>query len=489
MGHQFNQPTSHQLQLLRRSFLARGTASVGAMALGALLGRDAVAAEDSTPPLHGALPKWRGAVRPLHIPAKAKRVIHLYMAGGPSHLETFDYKPKLAEMDGQPMPESFTKGQQVSQLLGQRLVCLAPQWPFAQWGQSRQWINKLFPCLGGVADQLSVIRSMQSEQINHDPAHTMCNTGNALPGRPSMGAWLNYGLGDSAQELPDYVVLTSVGKGGQAQPIASRHWGAGFLPSRFQGVEFRAEGDPVLYLGSPPGVNRFRQRQAIDAIARLDRLHHEVYDDPETLNRIAQYELAYRMQMSVPGLMNFSDESQHTLNLYGTQGADGTYAANCLMARRLAERDVRFIQVFHRAWDHHGAVKRSMDITAREVDQATAALIQDLQSRGMLEETLIVFGGEFGRSPMSQGDFGRDHHMLGFSYMLCGGGVRGGVSHGATDELGYQAVENTTHIRDLHATILHLMGIDHHRLTVKFQGLDQRLTGVEPARVVQEILA
>ncbi|MDC0934940.1 DUF1501 domain-containing protein [Pirellulales bacterium] len=476
------------MKLMRRSFLARSTASVGAMALGTLLGRDSMAAGDGAAPKHAALPKWKGVVRPLHNRAQAKRVIHLYMAGGPSHLETFDYKPKLAEMDGQPMPESLTKGQQVSQLLGQPLICLAPQWPFAQWGQSRQWINKLFPHLGALADELAVVRSMHSDQINHDPAHTVCNTGNAFPGRPSMGSWLTYGLGASAEDLPDYVVLTSVGKGGQAQPIASRHWGAGFLPSRFQGVEFRAQGDPVLYLGSPPGINRRRQRQAIDAIAELDRLHHEVYDDPETINRIAQYELAYRMQMSVPGLMDFSDESQQTLDFYGTEGADGTFAANCLMARRLAERNVRFIQVYHRAWDHHGAIKKSMHITAREVDQATAALIEDLKSRGMLEDTLIVFGGEFGRSPMSQGDSGRDHHMLGFSYMLCGGGIRGGVSYGATDELGYRAVENPTHIRDLHATILHLMGIDHRRLSVKFQGLDMRLTGAEHAHVIQDVL-
>lgn len=465
-----------RMRLLRRSFLGKCTTSVGAMALATLLRREGLAAGSDTP-------------RPTHHAPKAKRVIHLYMAGGPSHLETFDYKPKLIQMHGQPMPESFTQGQQLSQLLGQPLKCLGAQLPFKQWGASRQWISTGFPHLGALADEFSVIRSMQTDQINHDPAHTMMNTGNAFPGRPSMGAWLSYGLGSFGGDLPDFVVLTSVGKGGQAQPIASRQWSAGFLPSRFQGVEFRSKGDPVLYLGSPPGVNRRRQRQAIEAITKLDRLYGDVSDDPETNSRIAQYELAYRMQASVPGLMDLSGEPQRVLERYGTQGADGTFASNCLLARRLAERGVRFIQLYHRAWDHHGSLRTAMGITAKEVDQATAALIEDLKSRGMLEDTLILFGGEFGRSPMSQGASGRDHHMLGFSYMACGGGIRGGVSHGSTDELGYRAVDPVTHVRDLHATVLHLLGIDHHRLSVKFQGLDARLTSAEPARVIHEIVA
>jgi hypothetical protein len=459
------------------------------MALATMLRRDGMAAGSGTTTEPSVIPKWTGAVSPLHFAPKAKRVIHLYMAGGPSHLETFDFKPKLARMDGEPMPESLTKGQLVSQLIGAPLRCLAPQLPFRQWGESGQWISTAFPHLGRLADELCVVRSMQTEQINHDPAHTIMNSGTVLPGRPSVGAWLSYGLGSLGEELPNFVVLTSVGRGGQAQPIASRQWSAGFLPSRFQGVEFRSKGAPVIYLDSPPGIDRRRQRQAIDAIGKLDRAHHDVHDDPEAINRIAQYELAYRMQTSVPGLMDLSGESRRTLDLYGTEGADGTFASNCLLARRLAERGVRFIQLYHRAWDHHGSIKVAMGITAKEVDQATAALIQDLKSRGMLEDTLILFGGEFGRSPMSQGQAGRDHHILGFSYMLCGGGIRGGVSHGATDDLGYRATEKVTHVRDLHATLLHLMGIDHRRLAVKFEGLDTRLTGAEAARVVREILA
>ena len=473
----------------RRSFLQRSTASVGALALATMLRREFLAAADDTSTEPPASPQRAGAIDPLHFAPQAKRVIHLYMAGGPSHLETFDYKPKLARMDGEPMPESMTRGQLLSQLLGKPLKCFAPQVPFKQWGSSGQWISTEFPQLGALADELSVIRSMQTEQINHDPAHTIMNTGTVFPGHPSVGAWLNYGLGSLGRDLPDFVVLTSVGKGGQAQPIAARQWSAGFLPSRLQGVEFRSKGAPVVYLNSPSGIDRTRQRLAVDAVRKLDRLQHELHDDPETINRIAQYELAYRMQASVPGLMDLSGESRRTLDLYGTEGADGTFAANCLLARRLAERGVRFIQLYHRAWDHHSRIKKSMKITAKEVDRATAALIRDLRSRGLLDETLILFGGEFGRSPMSQGGSGRDHHILAFSYMMCGGGIRGGVSHGATDELGYRAVNKITHVQDLHATILHLMGIDHRRLSVKFQGLDARLTGTEPAQVIREILA
>ena len=487
MWHSTNDAIRDQTRGLRRSFLRQSTVSVGAIALGSMLPGPSTAA--AVEPPESAVPSTTGATGCPQFAPKAKRVIHLYMAGGPSHLETFDYKPKLAELHGQPMPESLTKGQQLSQLLGQPLKCFAPQWPFKRCGESGQWINSRFPHLAALTDELCVVRSMQTEQINHDPAHTFFNTGNPFPGRPSIGAWLNYGLGNSARDLPDFVVLTSVGKGGQAQPIASRQWSSGFLPSRFQGVEFRSKGDQVLYLGSPPGINRKRQSQAIETIGKLDRLYQETHDNPETISRIAQYELAYRMQMSVPGLMNFSDEPRHTLDTYGTQGADGSFASNCLLARRMAERGVRFIQVYHRAWDHHGGIKKAMEITAKEVDQASAALIADLKSRGMLEDTLILFGGEFGRSPMSQGGSGRDHHILGYSYALCGGGIRGGASRGATDEFGYRAVDKITHIRDLHTTILYLMGIDHRRLSVKFQGLDVRLTGVEKAHVLKDIIA
>ncbi len=463
----------------RRSFLGGGITGLGAMAARQLLGGRGAPSDPG---------RYGGVVSPRHHAPRAKRVIHLYMAGGPSHLETLDHKPKLRELHGQPMPESFTKGQPIAQLQGQRLTCLGPQHPFARFGESGQEICARFPHIGAVADELAIVRSMKTDQINHDPAHTLFNTGNTNPGRPSMGSWVTYGLGSECDDLPGFVVLTSVGKGGQAQPIAARQWSAGSLPSRFQGVEFRSKGDPVLYVQNPAGVSRAQQRDAVDAIAALNRLHDQNARDPEIATRIAQFEMAFRMQASVPELADLGTEPQEVLDLYGVQGQDGSFASNCLLARRLAERGVRFVQVYHRAWDHHGGVKRAIDITADEVDKATAALITDLKRRGMLDDTLVLWGGEFGRTPMGQGS-GRDHHIRGFSYFLAGGGVKGGVSHGATDELGYHAVEDVVHVRDLHATILHLLGIDHDRLSVPFQGLDVRLTGVEPARPIRAILA
>jgi hypothetical protein len=326
---------------------------------------------------------------------------------------------------------------------------------------------------------------MQTDQINHDPAHTLMNTGTSIPGRPSMGSWLLYGLGCETDNLPGYVVLTSVG-GGQSQPIAARQWHSGFLPSRFQGVEFRSQGDPVLYVKSPNGVNLNNQRQVIDAVQQLNQLGDARFQDPEIRTRIAQYELAFKMQMSAPELMDLSDESQETFDLYGTKGGDGSFAANCLLARRLAERGVRFIQLYHRGWDHHGGIKQGAEVTAKLVDRGTAALVKDLKQRGMLEDTLVIWGGEFGRTPMAQGS-GRDHHIMGFSCWMAGGGIRPGFSWGATDELGYEAVENPVHVHDLHATMLHLFGVDHERLTYRFQGRDFRLTDVH-GRVVNEIL-
>ena len=428
-----------------------------------------------------------GAGLPDHRP-RARRIIHLYMAGGPSHLETFDEKPVLREMDGEPMPESITKGQQVAQLQGKKLVCFAPRFEFQSFGQSGQRIAKIFPHLGSVADRLCIIRSMQGEQINHDPAHTLFNTGTTLPGRPSMGSWLTYALGRSTRDLPSFVVLTSVGKGGQAQPIAARQWHSGFLPSQYQGVELRSKGDPVLYVSRPPGVDAGGQDDVIRTVQAMNDAYADRHHDDEARARSQQYELARRMQESIPELVDFRDEPSSIRDLYGSEGADGTFAGNCLLARRMAERGVRFVQVYHRGWDHHGSIQRSMEITAGEVDRAAAALIQDLAQRGMLEDTLVLFGGEFGRTPMGQGS-GRDHHIRGYSYAMAGAGVRGGMSYGATDEFGYHAVENIVHVRDLHATVLHLMGLDHERLSVPFRGLDVRLTGVEPARVLHPILA
>ncbi len=466
----------------RRTFLRRGASGIGAVALAELLHRESTAGDAVD------VPKWKGVYRSKLGQQKIKRVIHLCMAGGPSHLETLDYKPKLAEMDGKPMPKSYTEGKQIAQLQGQAnsLKCLGPQHEFRRFGESGQMISSALPEIGSIADDICIIRSLQTDQINHDPAHTLMNTGGSVPGRPSMGSWLLYGLGSQCDDLPGYVVLTSVG-GGQSQPIAARQWHSGFLPSRFQGVEFRSQGDPVLYVKSPPGVNLDNQREVIRAVQSLNRVGNETFADPEITTRIAQYELAFKMQTSAPELMDISQEPKHILDMYGTEGADGSFASNCLLARRLAERGVRFIQLYHRGWDHHGGVKNGVKVTAKLVDQGTAALVKDLKQRGMLDSTLIIWGGEFGRTPMAQGS-GRDHHIMGFSCWLSGGGIRPGSSWGATDELGYEAVENKVHVHDLHATMLHLFGIDHTRLTHRFQGRDFRLTDVS-GRVVKEILA
>ena len=463
----------------RRTFLNRATTGVASAVLANFLRPQQASAASAPPGL--------GVVDPLHVAPKAKRVIFLCMAGGPTHLETLDYKPKLAELHGQPMPESYTKGQPIAQLQGQKLNCFAPQFAFKNFGASGQEICELFPYVGSVADELCIIRSMRTEAINHDPAHTFMNTGTTISGRPSMGSWLLYGLGSESDNLPGFVVLTSIGKGGQAQPIAARQWHSGFLPSRFQGVEFRSKGEAVLYVGNPKGVDRERQQDVVEAANQLNVLHESQVDDPEIATRIAQYEMAFKMQASVPELIDVSSEPTSVLDLYGTPGGDGSFAANCLLARRLAERGVRFIQLYHRGWDHHGGIKKGMEITAKEVDQASAALIRDLKERGMLDDTLVLWGGEFGRTPMAQGD-GRDHHMKGFSIWMAGGGIKPGISHGATDELGYNAVENVVHVHDLHATMLYLLGIDHERLTYSYQGRDFRLTDVS-GKVVEEILA
>jgi hypothetical protein len=406
-----------------------------------------------------------------------------------SHIDTFDNKPKLAQMSGQPMPESVTKGKQIAQLQGAKLNCLGPQHPFKKWGQSGQEISVIWPKLAeACADRMCIVRSLSTEAINHDPAHTFMNTGSMIPGRPAMGSWLLYGLGSESDNLPGFIVLVSTGKFGQRQPIAARQWHSGFLPGQHQGVELRGTGDPVLYVRNPAGVDMSAQRQVVDAVGDLNRLRDRAVDDPEISTRLSQYELAFRMQTSVPGLMDLSDEPKSMLDLYGTRGGDGSFGSNCLLARRLAERGVRFIQLYHRDWDHHGAVKDHVAGTAGEVDQGAAALVTDLARRGMLDDTLVVFGSEFGRTPMAQGS-GRDHHLAGFTMWFAGGGMRPGFSFGATDEFGYNAVENKVSVHDVHATLLHQLGIDHERFTYRFQGLDMRLTGVEPSRVVKEILA
>jgi hypothetical protein len=467
------------LPFSRRAFLGRTAQGVGSVALASLFAQHSRGAD----PLASL-----GAVNPLHHAPKAKRVIWLYMAGGMSHLETFDPKPKLTELHGKPMPESVTKGQQIAQLQGAKLNCFGPQHEFKKWGKSGLEFSTLFPKLGeSAADDMCILRGMHTDAINHDPAHTLMNTGSMISGRPSAGSWLWYGLGNEAKDLPGFVVMVSTGKFGQSQPIAARQWHSGFLPGKYQGVHFRGQGDPVLHARSPGGVSKGQQRDVIDAVAKLNGLEAEAVDDPEIATRISQYELAFKMQTGLPELTDFSKEDKKTLELYGTKGGDGSFASNCLLARRLAEKGVRFIQLYHRDWDHHGSVKDHSAGTAKEVDQGAAALLQDLKNRDMLKDTLVVFGTEFGRTPMAQGN-GRDHHIAGFSVWLAGGGIKGGMTYGGTDEFGYYAVEDKTHVNDLHATMLHQLGIDHKKLSTKYQGRDFRLTDVG-GEVITKVLS
>jgi len=468
----------HPTELNRRAFLHKTGLSLGSAALTGLMAKDIGAAT----PTSAGLP---------HLAQKAKRVIFLCMAGGPSHLETFDSKPELARIHNQPMPASFIEGQPLAQLQGQALKAHRPMCSFDRYGESGQEVSSWLPHTAKLADDMAIVRSMVTEQINHDPAHTYMNTGTVISGRPSMGSWINYGLGSESEDLPGFVVLTSVG-GRNPQPIASRQWSSGFLPSRYQGVEFNSAGDPVHYVSNPKGVSRTQQENLVKSIRALDRHRNVQVSDPEIDTRIAAYEMAFRMQASVPELMDVSNEPQHVLDLYGATPGDGTYASNCLLARRLAEKGVRFIHLYHRGWDHHGDLEKYMDICCRLTDRPTWALVTDLKQRGMLDDTLVVWGGEFGRTPMVQmkGEgAGRDHHIKGFSMWMAGGGIKGGVTHGATDELGYHATEDIVHVRDLHATMLHQLGIQHDRFTFPFQGLDTKLTGVERAKVVRGILA
>lgn len=476
-------------QLARRSFLQKSAYGLGALALAQLQAEGAepyqrLVSEAAIPPA-ASLP---GHLPVLHLPAKVKRIVHLCMAGGPSQLETLDWKPELKKLHGQPFPSSYTNGQQLAQLQNARLVARGSFTNFQKYGQSGIEISQLFPNIARHADKLAVIRSMTTEQINHDPAHAFFNSGSILKGRPSMGSWLLYGLGTETQELPGFVVLASQGSAGGAQPVSARQWSAGFLPSRYQGVAFQSRGDAVHYVAPPPGSDIQMQRSLVTAVNKMNGDHARLTQDPEAATRISQYEMAFKMQMSVPDLTDMRSESQQTLDRYGIKRVgDGTFGSNCLLARRLLERGVRCVQVYHRAWDHHGNIETAMPIAARETDAACAALLDDLEQRGLLDSTLVVWGGEFGRTPMGQGT-GRDHHINAFSVWMAGGGVKGGVTYGSTDELGYRAVENIVSVHDLHATILHLFGIDHTRFSVKYQGLAMKLTGVEPAKVVFGVL-
>jgi uncharacterized protein (DUF1501 family) len=472
------------LLLSRRELLSRVGMGFGGLALAELLRTEQRASAGTG-----------GTLAATHHPAKAKRVIYLFQSGGPSQLETFDYKPLLNERNGQPLPDSVRQGQRLTGMSGNQssLPLAGSIFKFAQHGQNATWISELLPHTAKVVDDLAVIRSMQTDAINHDPAITFLQTGSQIAGRPSIGAWLNYGLGSDNENLPAFVVLITKGKGDQ--PLYSRLWGTGFLPSRYQGVQFRAGKEPVLYLNNPPGVDPTSRRQMLDRLRDLHELELAATDDTELNTRIAQYEMSFRMQSSVPEVNDMSTEPEHTFDLYGPDAKKpGTFAANCLLARRLAERGVKFIQLYHQGWDQHGGLPNGIRTACRETDQPAAALLTDLKQRGLLDETLVIWGGEFGRTNYSQGkltatDYGRDHHPRCFSMWMAGGGVKGGTVYGETCPFGYNIVKDPVNVRDFHATLLHLLGIDHERLTHKFQGLDARLTGVEESRVIREILS
>ncbi len=463
----------------RRALLGRGTAGLGALALSSLLDEQA----------------WAGPAAGVRVQfaPKARRVIYLFQSGGPSQLDLFDYKPALQAQFGVDLPPTVRMGQRITGMTsGQKTLPVAPSlFRFAQHGQSGTWVSELLPHTAKLVDELCVIRSMHTEAINHDPAVTFCQTGSELPGRPTMGAWLSYGLGSDNRDMPAFVVLIS---GQTGQNLHTRYWESGFLPTVHQGVQFRAVGDPVLFLSNPPGMTETVRRKILDGIRDLNAAKLQAVGDPEIATRIEQYELAYRMQTSVPELMDLSKESESTLNLYGPDARKpGTFAANCLLARRLAERNVRFVQLYHRDWDHHGGLPGGIRDQCRQTDQGAAALISDLKQRGLLDDTLVIWGGEFGRTVYSQGEltrqnYGRDHHGRCYSLWMAGAGIRPGVVYGETDDFSYNIVRDPVPVHDLHATILHLLGVDHLKLVYRFQGRDFRLTDVA-GNVVQRILA
>ena len=479
-------PIEQRKQLLtRRSFLSLSSTCLGAAALNSLLNESAIG-QNSGAPLSG-MP---------HFAPKAKRVIYLFQSGGPSQHELWDYKPKLVDMVGNDLPPSVRGNQRVTAMTsGQLSFPIVPSlYKFDQHGESGAWVSELMPHTAKIVDDLAFIKSMHTEAINHDPGITFFQTGAQLAGRPSIGAWLDYGLGSMNEDLPSFVAMVSIGSGNGGQPLYDRLWGSGFLPTKHQGVKFLASGDPVLYLSNPPGVQSQTRRRFLDDLARLNELTGSEYGDPETSTRISQYEMAYRMQTSVPELNDLSDESQATLDRYGPDvQRPGSFARNCLLARRLAERDVRFVQLFHRGWDQHTRLPSGIRNQARDVDQPQAALVQDLKERGLLDDTLVVWGGEFGRSVYCQGRFteevyGRDHHPRCFTMWMAGGGVKPGVTIGETDDFSYNIVKDPVHVHDLHATILHLLGVDHTKLTFHYQGRDFRLTDVH-GKIIEPILA
>ncbi len=478
----------------RRSWLQSFGMGLGGIAAAELLAREAGAAAG---PAGLALPEGSqgGALDAFHVVPKAKRVIYLFQSGGPSQLDLFDHKPLLKECDGEQLPESVRGGQRLTGMSGNQssIPLAASPYAFQQRGESGAWVSELLPYTAKVADRLCFVKTMHTESINHGPGVTFMQSGSLIPGRPSIGAWLDYGLGNAQDDLPSFVVLVTKNKTGQ--PLMSHLWGAGFLPAKHQAVRFRSAADPVLYVNNPPGVSTESRRRLLDGLRQLHEHQFVDIPDAEITARINNYEMAFRMQASVPAVTDFSDEPASVLDLYGPDAKDpGTFAANCLLARRLAERGVRFIQLYHQDWDHHGSLKAGIAREAKETDRASAALVQDLAARGMLDDTLVVWGGEFGRTNYCQGlykpgqDFGRDHHPRCFTIWMAGGGVKPGTSWGETCEYGYNIVRDGVHVHDFHATMLHLLGIDHERLTYKFQGRRYRLTDVH-GKVVKEILA
>ena len=468
----------------RRDFLTKTSLGLGGLALGSLIDPiNAFSAADKT-----------GIINRTHFPAKAKRVIYLFQSGAPSQIDLFDHKPLLNKMDGEELPDSVRKGQRLTGMTsGQSSLPLKGTiFNFRQHGNSGAWVSDLMPYTSEIVDDLTFIKSMYTEAINHDPAITDFQTGSPFPGRHSIGSWVSYGLGSDNENLPGFVVLVTKDKFGQ--PLYSRLWGNGFLPSEHQGVQFRAGKNPVLYLSNPPGVSQESRRDQLDVLNKLQTLQHEKTGDPEINARIAQYEMAFRMQTSVPEIMDTSDEPDYIYDMYGPDSRKpGTYAANCLLARRLIERDVKFVQLYHQGWDQHGNLPNAIRVQCKETDQPSAALIKDLKQRGLLEDTLVIWGGEFGRTNYSQGTsdpgyFGRDHHPKCFTIFMTGAGVKNGISYGSTDDFGYNVADKGVHVHDFQATLMHLLGIDHERLTFKYQGRRFRLTDVH-GHVVHDILS
>ena len=478
----------------RRHFFGSTATGIGTAALASLLNPRLFGAESSVAPRGNPRP---GSLAKPHFAPKAKRVINLVMSGGPSQIDLLDYKPKLKDLNGTELPASVRMGQRITGMTaGQKsFPCAASIFKFVQHGQSGTWISELLPHIASVVDDIAIVKTLNTEAINHDPAFTFLQTGSQQPGRPSMGAWLSYGLGSENDNLPAFIVMISQGSGNKTdQPIFSRLWGSGFLPSEHQGVRFRAGADPVLYLSNPAGIDAEARRNMLDGVGQLNQLAAGAIGDPEISTRIAQYEMAFRMQTSVPELTNLSGESKKTLEMYGIDdsGVDGGFARNCLLARRMAERGVRFIQLMHRGWDQHSKLPEQIRGQTKDVDRPSAALIKDLKDRGLLDETLVIWGGEFGRTVYSQGaltatNYGRDHHGRCFSVWMAGGGIKPGVSYGETDDYCYNIVRDGVHVHDFQATALHCLGIDHERLTFRFQGRDFRLTDVH-GKVIKELL-